>query len=273
MILSNIKSLGVAALLGILLAACGGAKKDSSQDSSAVVNNPGPPPVVLPTTTVSGVFDGHLTDSGQALTTLLQADGSYYMVYSDLSAAQAPAGAILGTGTLANGSFTSTNALNLSLTGTGAQTTFGNAAMQASYVPNVSFNGVLTYPAPGTPLAFNGAFNSAYSQLPPLASLAGVYAGVMTTRSVKEDNLELTISSSGEVTGKLTCGCTIMATLATRVDATSYVASLSFVGGSHPLSNQSMAGNVYFDATKKRLYIIGKMSDTGEGTIFVGTRS
>jgi hypothetical protein len=248
-----------------LLAACGGKHAGSGSTTSSSAS---PPPVVLPTTTVSGVFDGTFTDTAQPMTAILQADSSYYIVYSDNNGL--PAGAIVGSGTLANGSFTSSNGDDLSLVGTGNETPTA-VTLSASLMANKSFTGTVTYPAPRGAAAFGTTFNSSYAQMPSLSTLAGTYTGAIATKSVKEDQLQLTITSSGTASGKLSCGCNITATLTPRADNSSYIISLQFVGGSHVLSNKSLSGNVYYDATRQRIYIVGSVNGT-DTALFVGTK-
>jgi len=266
-VLHSRKSLFIILTASMLaLAACGGGKRSSSSQEDA-----DPPPVTLPTTTFSGIFDGQIASTGQPITSLLQADGSYYLVYSDASGAQAPAGAVMGSGTLAGQNFNSPAGLDSSLVGSGTQTA-ASTGVTATYKQGQSFDGTLAYAPPKGNETFSGAFNSSYQQLPTLSALAGVYTGAIATSSVKEDNLQLTIASDGSISGKLSCGCNITATLSPRSDGTSYAAGLSFKGGEHPLSNKSMGGNVYFDAARKRLYIIGRLSGTTDSAIFVGTK-
>lgn len=249
------------------LTACGGGKGSSSSSSKAEAD---PPPVVLPTTTFSGVFDGQIASTGQPLTSILEADGSYYLVYSNASGAQTPAGAVMGSGVLAGEAFSASNGQDAGLTGNGTQTAM-LTSVAATFKQDQSFDGTLTSPSRANQ-SFSGAFNASYKQLPSLSTLAGVYTGAIATKDVREDNLELSIASDGSISGKLSCGCNITATLSPRADGTSYAAGLSFKGGEHPLSNKSMGGNVYFDAARKRLYIVGRLSGTSDSAIFVGTK-
>jgi hypothetical protein len=249
-----------------MIAACGGSGGGSSDKQAAVQVTP--PPVFLPTTTVSGVFDGTLTDNGRAVTLLTQADGSFYLVYSGSN--NLPAGAVVGTGSVSNGSFTSVNAKDLSLVGTGTQTA-ANATVSASVVKDSSFNGTVTYTPPKAATAFSTRFNSSFTKLPAMADLAGTYIGAIATPGVKEDQIKLTITSSGSLSGELSCGCKVSASLTTSGGNSAYVISLSFVGGDHVLSNKSMAGNVYFDAVRKRIYIIGNVAGT-DSAIYVGAK-
>jgi hypothetical protein len=101
--------------------------------------------------------------------------------------------------------------------------------------------------------------------------MAGTYIGTIATNSLKESGIEIVISANGTITGKLSCGCNVTATLTPRSDGTAYIATLQFAGGTHPLTNKNMAGDVYFDALKKRLYIVGNVSGTG-GALFVGIK-
>ncbi|MGN6703357.1 MAG: hypothetical protein ACTHKB_10395 [Burkholderiaceae bacterium] len=258
--------LNTAALCGAaLVAACGG-----GGGTTYVVERATPP--AAPTTAISGVFDGKTAD-GAPITTLLQNDGSYFLVYSPAAAPQTPSGVVLGTGTLNGGSFSSTDALDLSLTGTGQQSP-QPATLSASYAPAKSFTGSIADTAPAETTAFTGSYNSSYATLPTLSSLAGVYVGSIATKTVKEENIELTISADGKVTGVLHyCGCSVTATLQKNAAGNAYYATLVFNGKEHPLAGKSMAGNLYADTVTHRIYIVGALTDKSSPVIFVGRKS
>lgn len=255
-----------AALCGAaLVAACGG-----GGDTTYIVERP--PTPAAPTATISGVFDGKTAD-GAPLTTLLQNDGSYFLVYSPAAAPQTPSGVVLGTGTLSGGSFSSSDALDLSLTGTGQQSPQA-ATLSASYAPAKSFNGTVSYTAKAQTTAFTGSYNAGYETLPALSTIAGTYIGSIATRDVKEENIELTIGTDGKVTGVLHyCGCSVTSTLQKNAAGNAYYATLVFNGKSHPLAGKSMAGNVYLDTVSQRIYIVGGLIDKSSQVIFVGRRS
>lgn len=268
--IANPTRLAIATISSLLLVACGGGSSDATpppvQASPApVVTTP-----VVPASTISGVFDGS-TGSGQAITALLQEDGSYFIVYSDAAAPQTALGAITGTGTLTSGSFSSSNGLDLNLVGTGAQTPQA-VTLSASYTQQQTFSGSLSYTASGKTVTFTTVYNNPYATLPSLAALAGVYTGTIATKDMSEDNLMLTIGLDGTLTGQLTCGCKVNATLTPRSDGKAYVATLAMEGGNHVLSNKTVAGNVYLDTVHKRLYIVGNIVGTTESAIFVGTK-
>ncbi|MFD2270142.1 hypothetical protein ACFS07_00915 [Undibacterium arcticum] len=143
--------------------------------------------------------------------------------------------------------------------------------LSASYTQQQSFNGSLSYTSSGKTATFTTVYNNPYATLPSVAALAGVYTGTIATKDLSED-LILTIAQDGTLSGQLTCGCKVNATLAPRSDGLAYVATLSMVGGSHVLSNKTVAGNVYLDAVHKRLYIVGNIVGTTDAAIFVGTK-
>jgi hypothetical protein len=262
----RLRALALPAMV-LALSACGG-KHASSQQETTAPSSQTPAPVVLPTASVSGVFDGTLTDSGQAATAVLETDGSYYLVYSGSD--QMPAGAIIGTSTNTSGSYVSNDAADLSLIGSGSQTP-ATGALNGSLSPGKSFSGLVTYSASKPSVAFSTSFNNAFATLPPMSALAGTYIGAIATKSLKEDKLQLVITADGKVTSKLSCGCNVNATLSPRADGAAYIVTLQFSGGDHPLTNKNMAGDVYYDAMKKRIYIVGNVSGT-EGALFVGTK-
>lgn len=276
---SFLRVLAAAIASTAFLAGCGGGTTSdsggairSSDTTTSTDNGSGgntiSPPVALPTTVISSVFDGQ-TDTNQPLTAFLQDDGSYFIVYSDAAAPHDFSGAVMGSGTLNNGSFSSADGLDVALAGSGPQTAVP-VTLSASYVEKQSLNGTLGYTAGSQTKTFTGSYNNAYESLPSLASLAGVYTGTITTKDQVEANIELTVSADGKLSGTLPCGCSIAAQLVPRSDGTAYDATLAFNGGNHPFSGKSFAGNVYLDTATRRLYIIGKMSGTTDHAIFIG---
>lgn len=272
---SILKALALVVTSSAMLTACGGGGSSTGTSSAGNTNvNPGgstptTPPVALPTTVISSVFDGK-NDANQPLTMLLQNDGSYFLVYSDATAPANALGVMLGAGKLVNGSFSSSDSLNLSLVGTGAQSP--NAiTLSASYVQKQTVNG--SYTAGTQTTSFITSYNNSYETLPGLTALAGVYTGSIATKDVREDNIVLTISADGTVTGQLTCGCSVGAKLVARSDGIAYDATLAFTEGTHPLTGKSFAGNVYLDAKTNRLFIVGKLSNSTDLAIFVGKKS
>lgn len=276
---SLLKVLAVAIAGSAFLAACGGGSSSADSGTTASAgNNAGsggntsnPSPVVLPTTVISSVFDGH-TDTNQPITAFLQNDGSYFIVYSDVAAPQNASGAIMGSGSINGGSFSSSDGLDVALAGSGAQTA-ASVNLSASYTAKTSLNGSLSYATGGQTRTFTSNYNNAYESLPSLPVLAGVYTGAITTKDQVEANIELTVTADGKLSGSLPCGCTITAQLVPRSDGTAYDATLAFTGGNHPFSGKSFAGNVYLDTATHRLYIVGKPNDSGDLAIFVGTRT
>jgi hypothetical protein len=263
------------------LAACGGSGGASNSPPVQTVTT-SPPPVVpvipvapvMPNSEISGIFDGTL-GATEPMTAILQADGSYFLVYSNAQAPQQLLGAIVGTGTLSNGSFTSQNGLDLNLDGSVTQAPQA-VTLSANFIEQQSLNGSFNFSPVSTtdaPSTFTATYNSSYAALPSLASLAGTYTTTIATVDLSEINATLTIHADGTLTGQLSCGCTINATLTPRADGMAYVANLSMVGGDHILSNKTVAGNVYLDTNHNRLYIVGNIVGTSEQVIFVGAKN
>lgn len=262
------KSLTMSLVSATFLASCGGG---GSSDTTAAVSQPESGAVALPTTSIQGVFDGSI-DASRPLTSLLLDDGSYYIVYSDATTPSQILGVVVGTGTANNGSFTSDNALNLSLQGTGSQSPAA-ATLTSSLTPKQSWNGFLTDKNSGQTNAFASGYNAAYESMPALAEIAGTYSGTMATKDARESGIELSITADGKLTGKLRCGCTVNATLVRQDGKLGYDATISFEGGTHPLAGKSMSGNVYVDLVTKRLYIVGKLQGSNGQVVFAGNKT
>jgi len=267
----------IASIVTSILTACGGggasysagtAPASTTAITSTSVENP--VPVVVSNTVISSVFDG-TNDLNQPVTTLIQDDGSFFMVYSD-NASGDVLGVSVGKGSLIGGSFSSADVLDLSLVGTGAQAS-NPAVLSSSYSEKQSLDGTITYTGTNQTRTFTTHYNSSYESLPNLPTVAGTYTGNIATKDLREQNVELTIAADGTLTGKLSCGCTVNATLVPHPGGIAYDATLNFTGGSHALTGNTLIGNVYFDTTSKRLYIVGQLTGSATAAIFVGTKT
>jgi hypothetical protein len=263
------------------LTACGGGggsysagTSSTSTSASTVTTIPSggesTKPILTSSTVISSVFDGK-NDLEQPVTTLIQDDGSFFMVYSDTASGNV-IGVSVGKGSLMGGSFSSTEVSDLSMVGTGAQVS-NPAIFSASYSERQSLDGTLTYAGNNQTRTFTTHYNSSYETLPNLATLSGTYKGSIATKDLREQDVELTIAADGTLTGKLSCGCTVYATLVPHPSGIAYDATLDFTGGSHELTGNTLIGNVYFDSTTKRLYIVGQLTAPGNSAIFVGTKT
>ncbi len=255
----------------ILLAGCGGGESGGTPSQTTTSSLPVTVVPASPSSSIASVFDGTL-DPGTPMTVLMLEDGRYFLVYSNSAPPQSVAGAIVGTGKLAAGNFSSSDGLDLSLVAD-ATLTPPAVTLSASYVPQLSLNGSLSYTASGQAVTFTSAYNNAYAKLPPLTALAGTYTAAMASANSSEVGITLKINVDGTVTGQLSCGCNITATLTPRSDGMAYVANFSMTGGENILSNKTLAGNVYLDVVRNRLYIIGNIVGSTDMVIFVGTKS
>jgi hypothetical protein len=173
---------------------------------------------------------------------------------------------------LTAGSFSSSDGLDLDLVSDATEVPLA-VTLSASYVPQQSLNGSLSYAADGQIVTFTSTYNSSYTKLPPLTALAGTYTATMASLNASETGITLTIGKDGTLSGQLSCGCNITSTLTPSADGMAYVANLSMAGGDNILSNKILAGNVYLDVSRNRLYIVGNIVGTTELLIFVGTKS
>lgn len=256
--------------VSLLLTACSGGGGGQSAGSGTSTEQD---TIALPATSISGVFDGSI-DSTQPVTTILLDDGSFYQVYSDAASPNVFLGAIAGPGSLVSGSLSSSAGRDLSLRGNGAQSPAAPVVtLSASLQPQQSLNGTLSYAETGLTKAFTATFNSSYEKLPDLAAIAGVYQGSIATKDLKEENIKLTISADGSLKAELTCGCEATARLVPRADGKAYDAAIAFSAGKHPLAERAMSGNVYVDILGKRIYIVGKLTESSDVAIFVGNKS
>jgi len=255
----------------ILLAGCGGGGSDGSPSQTTAPSLPVTVVPASPSSSIAGVFDGTL-DPGAPMTVLMLGDGSYFLVYFNSAPPQSVTGAIVGTGKLAAGDFSSSDGLDLSLVAN-ATLTPPTVTLSAGYVQQLSLNGSLNHTANGQVAMFTSAYNNAYAKLPPLSALAGTYTAAMASANASEVSITLKINVDGTVTGQLSCGCSITATLTPRSDGMAYVANFSMTGGENILSNKTLAGNVYLDAVRNRLYVVGNIVGSTDMVVFVGTKS
>jgi hypothetical protein len=165
-----------------------------------------------------------------------------------------------GTGSVSNGSFTSSNDQDLfayqNYEGgdnfglyAPALAPYQGAALSATYVANTTINGLITYPGQGATLAFPLEFVSGSTVAPSsLAQIAGNYTGIFYSSLITSADTcsgcdvaagsSLTISNAGVITGTVTAfyggttgPCTVSGTVTPRTDLNAYNVSFSFANG------------------------------------------
>jgi len=272
--------IGVVTLASAMLAGCGGGGDATTVSATApasgtTTSTPTSDPVVVTTAAVDGIYNG-TTSTNQAITALILADNSYYIMYSKMGDPASFNGVAFGSGTLSNGNYFSGSFKDINLTG-GVST----GTLVGNYISKQSFIGALGYDnSTEAPTSFSSVYDPSYATAPSLTTVAGVYtgtlaAGPLTAGSpVPSETLVLKITDTGVMSGDLTCSCTLeKATMSLNGNA--YAVSLTFSdgNGTHPLHGQAFAGSAYFDAPNKRLVVAGTLLDAAKTpAMFVGTK-
>lgn len=238
----------IALSIAVGLAGCGGGGSDS------------------PTAIPDGLYAG-TTNTGRTITGLVLDDGTYYVLYSVAGNPSLIAGVVQGTGTGRNGSFTSSNGVDINLQGSGVLP----ANVSAGYALKQFLNGSITYPTLSQTITFTGVYDNKYELAPSLAALAGTYTGTAANPSGSE-SATLTVSTLGAVSGSGVSGCTFSGTVTPRAKGNAYNATLTFGGSPCLFANTTVTGGAYFDALNKRLYAVGLKAARDNGVIFVGTK-
>jgi len=118
--------------------------------------------------------------------------------------------------------------------------------------------------------SFSSAHDNSYATPPRLTTLAGSYTGTLAAEGLSESGITLDIKPDGTMTGKISCGCEIKATMSLNGNA--YAVSLTFNGGDHARTIQAFAGSAYFDAVNGRLLVVGLLDASKKPAIFVGAK-
>jgi hypothetical protein len=235
----------VSVVSSLLLAACG------SGDSA------GP--------TAEGLWIGSMNNS-RSVTGLVFDDGAFYLFYSTAGNPAVIAGVVQGNGNSDNGTFSSTNARDFNVEGSGVLA----PTFSASYQARQSLNGTIGYTTGGA-VTFTSTFNAKYDNTPSLAALAGTFSGVVFTTHTNE-NSTIVISSAGAITGTGTSGCTVTGTVTPRARGNAFNTSLTFGGAPCIFPNQTMTGVAYFDAATKRVYVATPTAARTDVVLFLGTK-
>ncbi len=238
-----------------MLVACG---------SSGGGGSPAPAPAPAPSA-AEGLWLG-TTSNNRAITGLVLDDGSFYFLYSVSGNASLIAGVVQGSGTAQNGSFASANARDFNIEGLGVLA----ATVSSSYNARQSLNGTVSYTAGGA-ITFTSAFSTAYDATPSLANLAGTFAGQVAFSGGVE-NANVTVSTSGALSGVGTSGCTVTGSVAPRARGNAFNVTITFGGAPCFFANQSLSGIAYFDSATKRLYSATPNAARTDGILFVGVK-
>ena len=258
-----------ACTLAVLASACGGGASPGNCtiiDPNRSADLPSCSGAQTQTSSPDGLYLG-TTSTGRTTAGLLLDDGSFYVLYSATNNPAIIAGAVQGTGSPSNGSFSSTNAKDINLEGLGLLST----TLAASYTPKQSLSGTVTYPSLGQTVTFSGTYDPRYDVAPSLAIIAGNYSGQAGSTAGAE-NATLSVTSTGVISGIGTSGCTFSGVATPRSKGNVYNTSVTFGGAPCLLPNGMLTGVAYFDSSTMRLYVIAMTSGRDAGVIYAGTK-
>jgi hypothetical protein len=261
------RGFGSVILSSLLLVACGGGGNGGGTTTLATSAAP-----VASTPSVDGFYSGQ-TDKSETVTGVILANNSYFMLYSKPNQPATLSGVVFGAGSASSGSFSSSASTDIRLndTATPPAITTPSVTLSASYEPKKTFNGTLSYPD-NSVTAFTSNYNDAYATLPTLASLAGVYTGIIASAGLWE-SLTLTVATDGTMSGPLLCDCNVSAIAQPLSAGNAYSIHIKFNGGNHLLSGLTLSGTAYLDTVNKRLVLFGNLDGaTPQPTIYFGTR-
>ena len=244
-------------LLVLMVSGCGG-----GGDGATV-----PPPAVN-LGTATGVWAGTV-NTNRTETGIVLSDGSYWFVYTVQNNANLIGGFIQGSATSSNGVFSSSNARDFNFEGLGVLP----ASVTGSYLEKRSLNGVVTYPSLAQTATFASTYDVAYEQAPLLATIAASYSGPGADTGGSRESANLTVSSSGGISGQTSGGCRFSGTIAPRPSGNAYTVSTTFAATGCARPNVTITGLGYYKPDLRRLYVALNDSSRGIGYAYIGTKN
>lgn len=221
-----------------------------------------------PTTTsaAEGLWVG-TTGDGRAVTGLVFEDGLYYILYSLAADDSTIAGVVQGNSSTSGANFSSGNARDFNLEGSGVLA----ATVAASVAAASTFAGTITY-GPGLTNTFSATYDSDYELTPSLSAVAGSYSGEVAF-SLGNEPAAITIASNGALSGTGESGCAVSGTVSPRARGNAYNVSITFGGAPCYFANQTLAGIGYYETAGQRFYSATPNAARTDGILFVGTKA
>jgi hypothetical protein len=264
--INNLAGTCAGLLFSAVLGGCGGGGGDSGSGSTSDM-----PPTVQ--AVYVGTFSGGAPFDGLAHQTFVLDNEQFYTFYGIANNGLIAIGFLQGDGTLSNGSFSSTNLKDFSITGT-----VKSGTLSASYNRGVSLNGSIT----------SGTTTSAFTGVPLKSSLynfniAANLANISGTWSVKDmnaDDVTVTIAANGTLNGTfstgLSNGCSFSGTMTPRASGKN-VFDLALTFGSAPCALAAVpisgiAIEYHLPGGKQQFIVAGTDTARTKGAAFLGTR-
>ncbi len=217
--------------------------------------------------TAEGWWKG-TSSAGRSVEGLVLGSGEYWWIYSAVNNSAVIAGLAQGNGTSQNGRFTSSDGIDFNFEGAGNSP----VTVDATYVEKKSLDGAVKYTGTANALTFTTLYNLEYrfpAQAPPLGPwITTTFSG--TSYSGLTEYTEVTIVSSGELTGVSASGCKFSGTIAPSTEANYYDVAVTFQGGTCVNGTGTVTGIALFDFYARRLTSAALSSTRTGGFIFVG---
>lgn len=121
---------------------------------------------------------------------------------------------------------------------------------------------------------FTGVYGTTYATPASLTTLAGVFAGQALTGRTAPQAVNVTITSSGQLTIPASLGCSTAGTVAPRPSGKNvFDLNVTFTGSTCALGNGGTAkGILYFDSASKQILAMGMNSAKTDGFIALGVK-
>jgi hypothetical protein len=239
-------------LLAALLVGCGGGGGGESDNDPAP--DPGP---------TSGGAEGYWVGAKDSITevfAIVLPDGRYWVVYNDGSDPNDAEGIIYGTGVGSEGTFTSTDGIDVH------QDLGRNVDLSIAYTEGVSISADAQYSGEIEMPLFGGAYQPQSSRVADPAEVAGTWSGQLGATFTT-----LTISGAGALSGVDSLGCNFTGTVLPRDDLNAFDVDIDY--DETACLPTTAVGAAVYDRAAEQL-IVGAMDDhrPSAGLVFIGKR-
>lgn len=232
--------------LASILAACGGGGSEGTS---------------TPAATAEGFWEGSASTGVSVAVAVLENGETWGFYTSSGSIVGALYGNTSSSGTTLSGSGIDFNIPSRTVT---AGTYSGTFAAKSSI--NVTTS---------TGVTFSGTYNPVYDQPASLAALAGSFSGQGVSGTSPVQTVSVTISSSGAISVPASLGCAATGTAAPRPSGKNiFDVTVTFMGSTCALGDGASAtGVAYYDATTRRVLVMGMNAAKSDGFIYVGQKT
>ena len=214
--------------------------------------------------TAEGLWKG-TSGTGRSVAGLVLGSGEYWLIYSAIGNNAVTSGLVQGNGTSQNGQFASSNAIDFNFDGAGTNP----ATVDATYHQKHDFDGTVKYTGPTSSLTFTTSYQLEYDGSPIMSPLITTFKG--TAYGGLTEYTEVTIASSGALTGVSASGCKFAGTITPSTDGNYYNVTAIFQGSPCVNGSSTVTGVAYFDLYERRLTSAALNATRTNAYVFVGT--